>query len=190
MKATVIEEERVLEETLARNQALLDAIPDLMFILDSNGIYLDYKAESDGDLYKAPNDFLGKRVDEVLPPDLARRAIRHIKRALKSRRVEIFGYQLEIKGELHDYECRMSAIDDSSVIAIVRDITDGRLGDERFRALIEFAPDPMLLINPDGCIVLANNQAVKHFGYLRKELIGKNFEILIPERFQRFFGSS
>ena len=95
----------------------MDAMPDLMFILGKNGIYLDYKTERVGDLYRAPNDFLGKRVDEVLPPDLARLSHRYIKRALKSRNVEIFEYQLEIEGELHDYECHMNAIDDRCVIA-------------------------------------------------------------------------
>ncbi|MCH7676448.1 hypothetical protein IH879_16095 [candidate division KSB1 bacterium] len=49
MKVKVIEEEKFLQERLARSQAWLDAMPDLMFILDKNGIYLDYKAESDGD---------------------------------------------------------------------------------------------------------------------------------------------
>jgi len=132
MKVKVIEEEKFLRETLARNQALLDALPDLMFILNKDAVYLDYKAGSNGDLYRAPNDFLGKRVDEVLPPDLARLSIRYIKRALKSRHVEIFDYQLEIEGGLHDYECHMNAIDDSSVIAIVRDVTEQRLEAEKF----------------------------------------------------------
>ena len=41
MKVTVIEKDKVLQERLARSQALMDAMPDLMFIADSNGIYLD-----------------------------------------------------------------------------------------------------------------------------------------------------
>ncbi|MCH6560067.1 sigma 54-interacting transcriptional regulator, partial [candidate division KSB1 bacterium] len=141
MKAKVIEDEKILPETLAINQALLDALPDLMFILNKDAVYLDYKAGGNGDLYRAPNDFLGKRVDEVLPPDLARLSIRYIKRALKSRNVEIFEYQLEIEGELHDYECHMNAIDDRCVIAIVRDITERRLEAEKLRRLVESAPD-------------------------------------------------
>ena len=60
-----------------------------------------------------------------------------------------------------------------------------RLEAEKFRTIIESVPDPLLLINTESCIVFVNIQTVKHFGYLRKELIGKNFEILIPERFRR-----
>jgi len=109
--------------------------------VNKDAVYLDYRAGSNGDLYKAPNDFLGKRVDEVLPADLARLSIRYIKRALKSRNVELFEYQLEIEGEWHDYECHMNAIDDSSVIAIVRDITGRRLEAEKLPTLVESAPD-------------------------------------------------
>jgi len=68
MKVKVIEEENFLQERLARSQAWLDAMPDLMFILDKNGIYLDYKAESDGDLYRAPNDFLGSVLTKFCHP--------------------------------------------------------------------------------------------------------------------------
>ncbi|MCH8021328.1 sigma 54-interacting transcriptional regulator, partial [candidate division KSB1 bacterium] len=67
---------------------------------------------------------------------------RYIKRALKSRNVEIFEYQLEIEGELHDYECHMNAIDDRCVIALVRDITERRLEAEKLPKLVESAPDP------------------------------------------------
>lgn len=184
-KQSVAAEELALRETLTRNQALLSALPDLMFILNKDGVYQDYKAGGYGDLFEAQSDFLGKRVDEVLTPDFSHFSIRCIKRALKSRNVEIFEYPLEIDGELYIYECRMNAIDDSNVIVIARDITELRLEVEKFRAIIETAPDPLLVINTEGCIMLVNNQIVKHFGYTLNDLNGKNFEILIPERFRR-----
>lgn len=67
MKIRAIEKNKVLQERLARSQILMDAIPNLMFILDSNGIYLDYKSESDGDLYKVPNDFLSRVLTKFCP---------------------------------------------------------------------------------------------------------------------------
>ncbi len=53
MKVKGIEDENILRETLARNQALLDALPDLMFVLNKDAVYLDYKAGGNGDLYRA-----------------------------------------------------------------------------------------------------------------------------------------
>jgi PAS domain S-box-containing protein len=53
-----------------------------------------------------------------------------------------------------------------------------------FRQLVEAAPDAMIVVDPDGAIVLANLQAEKMFGYARSELIGQRIELLVPERYR------
>jgi PAS domain S-box-containing protein len=57
-------------------------------------------------------------------------------------------------------------------------------GEQTFRALIEAAPDAVLMIEEDGSIVLVNTQTEKLFGYRREELIGHRVELLVPERFR------
>jgi PAS domain S-box-containing protein len=47
--------------------------------------------------------------------------------------------------------------------------------------LLEAAPDAILAVGPDGRIALVNAQAVRLFGYVREELIGRPIEILVPE---------
>jgi len=52
--------------------------------------------------------------------------------------------------------------------------------EEKFRGLLEAAPDAMVITNEKGEIVLINLQTERLFGYTRKELLGKHVEILIP----------
>ena len=68
MKEKSSENEKILPETQAINQALLNALPDLMFILNKDAVYLDYKTGGNGDLYRAPNDFLGSVLTKFCHP--------------------------------------------------------------------------------------------------------------------------
>lgn len=60
-----------------------------------------------------------------------------------------------------------------------------RESEARFRSLVENAPDPLIMVNVDGKIVLANAEAQHFFGYDEQELLGTSIEELIPERFQK-----
>src|SRR6184192_2010712 len=57
-----------------------------------------------------------------------------------------------------------------------------QVGEERFRRVVEAAPNAMIMVNHEGQITLANQQAEKTFGYPREELLGRPIEMLVPER--------
>lgn len=70
------------------------------------------------------------------------------------------------------------------VQGIARDITERKRTEERFRGLLESAPDAQVIVNREGEIVLVNRRAEQLFGYPREELLGMPVEILVPARFR------
>jgi PAS domain S-box-containing protein len=67
---------------------------------------------------------------------------------------------------------------------ISHDITAHKLAEERFRRVIEVAPNAMLVVNSEGRIQLVNAAAEQMFGYARDELVGECIELLVPEQLQ------
>jgi PAS domain S-box-containing protein len=65
---------------------------------------------------------------------------------------------------------------------VARDITERQRAEQRFRALLESAPDAVVVVGADGCIALVNRQTEELFGYERDQLLGRSPGMLIPER--------
>jgi PAS domain S-box-containing protein len=65
-----------------------------------------------------------------------------------------------------------------------RDITQRKREENKFRGLLESAPDAMVIVNRTGQVQLVNAQTEKMFGYSREEIIGRPVEIMIPRRLQ------
>jgi len=67
---------------------------------------------------------------------------------------------------------------------ITRDITERKETEARYRALLEAAPDAMVVIDQGGAIVLLNTQVENQFGFTREQLLGQPIELLVPVRFR------
>jgi PAS domain S-box-containing protein len=116
--------EAALRASESRQRALLDAIPDSMFRLSRDGVYLDVRTENSGDLVQPPNLLLGKTLFDVLPPDVARQCLASVEQALRTETVQFIEYQLMLEPTMRDFEARVVVCAENEVLAIVRDITD------------------------------------------------------------------
>jgi PAS domain S-box-containing protein len=71
-----------------------------------------------------------------------------------------------------------------ATVLLARALRHREKQETRLQALLESAPDAMVVIDSQGSIVMVNAQTEKLFGYQRRELLGKPVEILVPERFR------
>jgi PAS domain S-box-containing protein len=128
--------EQALRESENRMRALLNAIPDLIFEFDADGVFLNSIHSPGSELFLSPEQFLGRNVREVMPSAVAEATITAIERTLSTGKPAAFDYQLTGPSGLRDFEARLSASGPQRVLAIVRDITERKKIETEREALI------------------------------------------------------
>ena len=108
------------------NKLLLAAIPDLLVRLRGDGTFIWARAPEDFPLLMPLDDTIGKSIDEVLPPALAKQTSDHLQASLATQTIQTFQYVLPFdEGHLH-WEARLVPSGEDEVLAIIRDITQRR----------------------------------------------------------------
>jgi len=173
--------EQALQQSEARNRAILQAIPDLMFRLSGDGIYLDFQTTNEAELVAPPDSLIGHSVGEVLPPDLAQQSMHYIEQTLVQGSIQIFDYQLPIQGELQDYEARIVPSGDNEVLIMVRNITDRKRAEEALRqtnerlaTVINNAPVILYALDKDGIFTFSEGKGLKLLGLQPGQVVGQS----------------
>jgi len=132
-----ITERKLADEALdrieERNRAILRAIPDLMFLHTSDGVYLDYQANDPRDLLVPPSEFLGKNIRDVMPAELTESFLASFRRARETDEPQSVEYMLPLNGEERWFEARIVTTQGDKVLSVVRDITDRKRAEEHLR---------------------------------------------------------
>lgn len=116
------------------NDTLLEAVPDLMFVMSRDGTIINYKAEDSSLLYAPPSDFLGKKISAVLPKHVAEQTLSKIEEIYKLGKIPPFTYTLEINNESRHYESRMTYDGNGLFVALVRDFTEQKLIEKKLQS--------------------------------------------------------
>lgn len=194
--ALALENERrlaALAKAQARNRALLDALPDLMFRMSHDGVYLEYKGPEEN-LVVPPDELIGARAHDVLPRDVADQLVAGVRRAVDTGDVVTGEYTLELGGVPRDFETRIVKAGDEAVL-IVREFTERNLAQaelERLnaeltqrhrdlelerdfiRTTVDSTPSLLCLTTPGGYIVRFNSSLQRLSGREDDDLVRGN----------------
>ena len=176
----------------ARFRGLLEAAPDAVVIVDGTGRIELVNRQTEHLFGYTRDELLGQPVEILVPESFRGRHRGHRTGYFAEPGLRPMGAGLDLLGRRRDgsefpVEISLSPIETPGglvVSAAIRDVTQRRREDERFRALLESAPDAMVIVDHEGRIVLINRQVEHLFGYERDDLLGQPVEVLVPDRFR------
>lgn len=166
---------------------IVDAIPDAIVVTDDAGRIVLTNPHATAVFGWTAAELFGQPVELLMPP---RFRAHHpaLREGYDGGRMDL----LELSGVRKDgtefpAEVSLATIEDAGqrwVCATIRDITERKRSEERFRQLVDASPDPLVITDAAGVVVLANHQALAVFGYAVDDLIGQPAEILVPTRYR------
>jgi PAS domain S-box-containing protein len=188
------------KESGAKYRGLLEAAPDAMVVVNQRGEIVLVNLQAEKRFGYRRDELLGQQVTSIIREGFAERLIADALRSAEDALAQQIGTGIELNGRRKDgsefpIEIMLSPLKSAEgilVTAAIRDISVRKKAEkhlaqmeERYRGLLEAAPDAMVVVNQAGEIVLLNVQAEKQFGYKRDELLGQKVKNLIPEGFAK-----
>src|SRR6202051_4476404 len=183
--------EEALRECEEKYRMLLDEVQDYaIFMLDPQGMVVSWNAGAERIKGYRGEQIIGHNFSCFFPPEDIKRGRPEevLWMATASGRHEYQGMRVRKDGSRFLASVIFTALRDPTgnlrgFSEISRDLSERKESGEKYRGLLEAAPDAMVVVNQSGEIVLLNLQAEKQFGYRRDELVGQKVKNIIPEGF-------
>jgi PAS domain S-box-containing protein len=171
---------------------LLEAMPDAIVITDRDGRIVLVNGRTEALFGYRRAELLGQLVEILIPARFRGPHVGARQAYAAAPGPRPMGGGLELYGRRRDgvefpVEISLSSLDTADgllLLSAIRDVTARKRAEEKFRGLLEAAPDAVVIVNRSGEIVLVNAQTEQLFGYTRQELLGQCVELLVPERFR------
>ena len=177
-------------ETEQRMAALVESANDAIVTKDLTGIIRSWNPGAERLLGYPADDIIGESVTRLLPEDRQGEETMLLERIRNGQRVSNFeSVRRRRDGSLVEVSLTISPVRDlrGRVVGaskIIRDISERKQFETRFRLVVEAAPSAMIMADKSGVITLVNRRSEDLFGYRREQLIGMSIQALIPERFR------
>jgi PAS domain S-box-containing protein len=167
--------------------SFLEAVPDAIVAVVADGSILMVNAQAEALFGFRRDELIGRQLELLVPATFHDHS--QLRAAYFADPVpRPMGRGMELSARRHDgsefpAEISLNAIEIDGrllVMGAVRDLTERKRAEAKFRSLLEAAPDAIVGVNPEGLIALVNTQAEALFGYERNQLIGRPVELLVP----------
>lgn len=116
------------EETLrvseAKVHALLDSVPDVLFVFNRAGEFLDYYTSHEDQLLVSPTTFLGRNIRDVMPADIVEKYFASLSRLEQTGESQLLEYSLNLSHGLRHFETHLGIHQQDNILCVVRDVTD------------------------------------------------------------------
>lgn len=185
--------ERSLRASETKLSGIIQSAMDAIITVDSSQCVMVFNRAAEQMFLCSAADAIGQPLDRFIPQQFREHHSSHVEsfgrtgvstRAMAGAR-PVFG--LRADGTEFPIEASISQIESAGqkiFTVILRDVTERQRAEDRFRQVIEHAPNGMVMVDDRGRISLVNAQIEQSFGYARAELIGQPIEVLVPERFR------
>ena len=167
--------------------SIVTAIPDLIFLVDEKGKYLDVFAEGKEELlYKPKNEIIGKYVTDFFDQELSGQFIALIQKAIETQRLQTLEYDLYFRAEKEYFEARVMPTNihengHNTVIVIVRDITEQKHKDDISKILetvFEEATEGIIIEDAERNIIHVNPAMLRILNMKEETLLGEHSNFL------------
>lgn len=126
--------EHELREREAQLRAIFNAIPDLVFLFDREGTYLEIHAPDPSLLIAPPEDFLGKKLKDVIPQNKREEHLAAFSKAVETGKTQMMEYQMPVQEGMRYFEARLAVMNENRLVNVVRDVTDRKLAEDLLKA--------------------------------------------------------